>query len=29
MSIPIMSNLTVKVAFTSSPTLDVGWVFTF
>ena len=29
MSIPVMSNLTFKVAFTSSPTLDVGWVFTF
>jgi len=29
MSIPVMSNLTVKVAFTSTPTLDVGWVFTF
>ena len=29
MSIPVMSNFTVKVAFTSTPTLDVGWVFTF
>jgi len=29
MSIPVMSNLTVKVAFTSTPTLNVGWVFTF
>lgn len=29
MSIPIMSNFTVKVAFTSAPTLSVGWVFTF
>jgi hypothetical protein len=29
MSIPVMSNFTVKVAFDSTPTLDVGWVFTF
>ena len=29
MSIPVMSNFTVKVAFTSTPTLNVGWVFTF
>lgn len=29
MSIPIMDNLTVKVSFTSAPTLAVTWTFTF
>lgn len=29
MSIPIMSNLTAKVSFSSAPTLSIGWVFTF
>jgi hypothetical protein len=29
MSIPIMSNLTVKVSFATPDSLSVGWVFTF
>ena len=29
MSIPIMTNFTITVKFTSTPSLKVGWVFTF
>jgi len=29
MSIPVMSNFTAKVSFSTTPTLSVGWTFTF